>query len=171
MKTTFKFGFGVFDGWRQGEVCFSLFRFSFMTSSPKQWSDIVAQSLFGFVTVIRVFRALERLPSVSGAKVMGKRPQFFKELPRKLMGISLINFWLFYQNFGTKTLASPSNSPKTRIVVQNPQKHWATKSARLFDSQGVMTSSKCKQICINILLLCKHQQKKTIFQAKNFFSV
>jgi len=55
------------------------------------------------------------------------------------------------------SLETPALKP--RIGAYNPKKLWATKSARLFESQGMTSSSKCKQICINILSLCKHQQK------------
>ena len=57
-----------------------------------------------------------------------------------------------------------------RFILQNRiQKLWATKSARLFNSQGMMTSSKCKQTCIKILSLCKHQQKPRDLKL-NFFA-
>jgi len=46
-KKLLRFGFGVFGEW--SEKCrFCLFGYSFMTSSPVQWVNIVAQSLVGF---------------------------------------------------------------------------------------------------------------------------
>jgi len=48
------------------------------------------------------------------------------------------------------TSESRSKAIKTRIKTWSPKKIWATKTARFVDSQGMMTSSKCKQICINI---------------------
>ena len=48
--------------------------FSCMASSPGQWSEIVAQCLVGFLAVIWICRGLDRLPGVSGAKVMDEKP-------------------------------------------------------------------------------------------------
>ena len=62
---------------------------------------------------------------------------------------------------------SPSN-PLESLILES-KKLWATKSARLFDSQVMMTSSKCIQIRINILLLCTHQQKTRDLKLKIFF--
>ena len=68
-------------------------------------------------------------------------------------------------------LESPSNPLKTHIVAQNPQKLWTTKSDGLFHSQDMPSSSKCKQICIKILALCKHQQKIRDLNLKFFCSL
>jgi len=56
-------------------------------------------------------------------------------------------------------LQSPSNPLKTRIETYNPKKLRLTKSDGWFDSPEVTSLSKCIEICINNLWICKHQQK------------
>ena len=142
--------------------------------------DVIAQTMSGFMCLkfvwilgcrlIRVFRALDRLPSVSDAKVMSKRPHFFQELPRGLVEISLINFCLFFHKFWTRNARKSIKPPKDSYCSLESTKFWATKSGRLVDSQEKMMSSKCKQICINIVPLCKRQQKNDI-SSLHFFSL
>jgi len=60
-------------------VGFAFFDYSFMTPSPGQWAKIVAQSFVTFWAGIWIFRALDRLPGVSGAQVMARRPKFVGE--------------------------------------------------------------------------------------------
>ena len=73
--------------------------------------------------------------------------------------ISLINFCLFCPNFWTRNVRKSIKPFKVLYSSLESKKFWTTKSDGLFDSQGMMSSSKYKQICINILSLCKHQQK------------
>ena len=61
--------------WSELGYVILFFGFPFMTSSPGQSAEIVAQNLVGFWAVICVFRALVRLPGIFGAKVMVKRPE------------------------------------------------------------------------------------------------
>ena len=83
--------------------------------------------------------------------------------------------WLISTYFATtcepEMLESPSDPLKTRIIAKNKKKLWSTKSDGLFDSQGMTSSSKCKQICINILSLFKHQQKTRDLKLKFFCSL
>ena len=55
-----------------------------------QQADIVSQSLIEFEAIIWVFRALDRLPSVSGSKDMQKISKHRKDFWREAMGIFLI---------------------------------------------------------------------------------
>ena len=78
--------------WFTRGVCFA---FIFMTSSPIQPANIVAQSFIGFWAKIRVFRAPDRVSSVSGSKVMSKIFKKLQEAPRGLAEISVINILSF----------------------------------------------------------------------------
>jgi len=57
-----------------------------MTSLLIQPANIVAQSFIGFQATVRVFRALDRVASISGSKVMPKKFQIFQEFPRGFRG-------------------------------------------------------------------------------------
>ena len=58
----------------------------------------VAQSFIRNLAVKRVFTALDRLSSVSGAKSLAKKTQNNWSLPRGLVGISLINLPKDFKN-------------------------------------------------------------------------
>ena len=68
---------------RWGSVLLFLF---FMASSPRQWAEIVAQSLVRFYPGIWIFRALDLFLSVSRANVMAKRPEILCKSSRKIVG-------------------------------------------------------------------------------------
>jgi len=77
-KKNLRFEFEVFGGCGQGWGMFCLFWFFFYDIIAQTMSRNCGKSLFGSKAVIRVFRAVDRLLGVSGAKVMAKRPKSFK---------------------------------------------------------------------------------------------
>ena len=64
-------------------------------NGPKLW----LKSLVVFSAGIRIFRALDGLPSVSRAKVMARKPQIIQDMPEWFQGISLINILLILHIF------------------------------------------------------------------------
>jgi len=64
--------------------------------------------------MIRFFKALGRLSSVSGSKVMPKKTKFL-DFRKDVAGISLINFGKFGHNFEKKPLKTIKKPLKTRI--------------------------------------------------------
>jgi len=102
---------------------------------------------------------------------MARKPQIIEDMAERFPGISLINLCSFGHDFWTRNARKSIKGSKDSYYSLEPKKLWATKSARLFDSQGLMTSTKCKQIYINILSLCKNQQKTQHLKLKNFFAV
>jgi len=67
------FFFWVFREWRHNEGMFSqLFDQFHQTLGTNPMSHFLAQALFGNYTVFHIFRALEWLSSIPGAKIMGE---------------------------------------------------------------------------------------------------
>ena len=102
---------------------------------------------------------------------MAERPLIWQEIPRELVGIPLINICLVCLNVRTRNARKSIKPSKNTYCSLESKNLWATKSAWLVGSQEIMTSSKCKQICINIFSLCKHQQKTRDLKLKFFFSL
>jgi len=77
-----------------------------------QRADIVTQSFIGSRTRIRVFRALDRLSSISGSKVRPERPKYFTDLLGHFRGFP----WLTYHSLalicGPGTLKKSIKPPK-----------------------------------------------------------
>jgi len=61
--------------------------------------------------MIRFFKALGRLSSVSGSKVMPKKTKFL-DFRKDVAGISLINFGKFGHNFGTRNATKSIKTSK-----------------------------------------------------------
>jgi len=101
-KNILRFGLDVMS-----RVCFA---FIFMTSSPIQRANIVAQNFIGFQAKIQVFRVLDRVSSASGSKVMLKKFQIFSGIPNEYSIIFAITFQL-------ETLECQSNPLKTRPIA------------------------------------------------------
>ena len=156
-------GFSVGDVTMSAYFC--IFGQLYLTLGANPMSHFLAQNCFG-----NRFEVWNRLPSVSGAKFMAKRPQFFQEFPRGLVGISLYSFWLFCHNLWTRNATKSIKPSKDSYCSLESQTIWATKSVRLVDLQGMMTPSKCAETCINILLFWKHQQKNNISSLSFFRS-
>ena len=68
----FSFGFGVLLG---GVTSGGVFGLLYPTLGAKPMSQIFRSSLFGNYTIIRVFRALDWLSSISGTKIMDQIPK------------------------------------------------------------------------------------------------
>jgi len=65
--------------WVHGIIIGVCFVVILMTSSSDTTSRYRGSNFFGFYARIRVFRALDRVSSVSGSKVMPKKFQTFQE--------------------------------------------------------------------------------------------
>ena len=104
---------------------------SFVTSSPGQWAEIVAQTLVVFLAGIWSCRGLDRLPGLSGAKVIVERPLILQGFPRELVAIPIINFCLFCHNFWTRNARKSIKPSKDSYCSLESKKVSATKSARL----------------------------------------
>jgi len=90
---------------------------------------------------------------------MAKKPQIIEDLAESFQWISLINFCLFCLNVWTTNARKLIKGSKDSYYSLESKKILSYKIGSIVRLQGLMTSSKCKQICINILSLCKHQQK------------
>jgi len=73
-KKIFSFGFWVLLGGRHKWGCVFMAYFT-RPWTLIQWDNILHQVLFGKYTIIRIFRALDWLSRISGAKIMTQKPK------------------------------------------------------------------------------------------------
>ena len=99
-----------------------------------------------------------------------QRKKLKNHCPRRLAGISIINFWYFGRNFRTRNARKSMKHSEDLYYSLVSNKNLSQKNGYLHSVgvQGLMTSSECKQ---NIHKLCQHQQKPDIKNWNNFFFI
>jgi len=151
-------------------VCFFV---NYMTSSCDPRASIVARSVFGFLAKIRVFRALHRVSSVSGSKVMPKIIQICQKFPRALRGFPILIFYHFFHNSSTRNAIKSIKPSKTSYY--SLECIWISRGFEpliLLDSRtptGRWRHGLFRETCQNNLWFCKHSQKGRNRTTKRFF--
>jgi len=79
---------------------------------------------------------------------------------RERVNNCIVNFWSFGHNFEIRYAKKSIKPLKDMYYSLVSNKNTSQKMALGVGIQCLMMSCKCKQVCINILLSCPHQQKQ-----------